>query len=118
MNADGSCALTCSDYHNTKQHQCRPDTFCASLNPEQRKKVECKGRIRGCYGLEDELSICVSVSEDKISFLNSNETKIRIGILGCDWRTIQICEVGERIEVRRDDVLQRKGGSGNVSSVV
>lgn len=73
LNADGSCALTCSDYQNTKQHQCRPDTFCAALNPEQRKKVECKGRIRGCYGLEDELTICPSVSELKILFLISNE---------------------------------------------
>lgn len=65
LNADGTCTLTCADYQNTKQHQCRPDTLCALVNPEQRKKLECNGRIRGCYGLEDELTICPSVNDDK-----------------------------------------------------
>lgn len=64
LNSDGSCALTCSEYQNAKHHQCRSDTFCATLNPEQRKKLECRGRVRGCYGLEDELNVCLSVSEN------------------------------------------------------
>lgn len=61
LNADGSCAMTCSDYQNTRHFECRPDTFCAALRPEQRKIVACRGKVRGCYNFEDELSICPSV---------------------------------------------------------
>lgn len=61
LNAEGSCALTCSDYQNTKHHACNADTLCAGLKPENRSIIGCKGKVRGCHGIDDNISVCPAV---------------------------------------------------------
>lgn len=62
LNSDGSCALTCGDYQNTKHHTCRSDTLCSEAKADVRSKISCKGRLRGCSALEDSITVCPSVS--------------------------------------------------------
>lgn len=62
LNAEGSCALTCGDYQNTKHYACNSDTLCAGLKPENRTVIGCKGKVRGCHGLDDSISVCPAVS--------------------------------------------------------
>lgn len=61
LSPDGSCTMTCSDYQNTRHHECRPDTLCAAMKPHHQKIVSCKGKVRGCHALDDELDVCPSV---------------------------------------------------------
>lgn len=61
LNAEGSCALTCGDYQNTKHYACNSDTLCAGLKPENRSLIGCKGRVRGCHGIDDSISVCPAV---------------------------------------------------------
>lgn len=62
LNVDGSCALTCGDYQNTKHYACHPGTLCAELKPENRATIGCKGKVRGCHSLDDDISVCPGVS--------------------------------------------------------
>lgn len=63
LNADGSCALTCGDYQNTKHYACHAGTLCAGLKPENRALIGCKGKVRGCHNLDDDdISVCPGVS--------------------------------------------------------
>lgn len=62
LNAEGSCALTCGDYQNTKHFACNSDTLCAGLKPENRPVIGCKGKVRGCHALDDSISVCPAVS--------------------------------------------------------
>lgn len=63
LNAEGSCALTCGDYQNTKHFTCNSDTLCAGLRPEKRSLIGCKGRVRGCHALDDSISVCPAVKD-------------------------------------------------------
>lgn len=63
LNAEGSCALTCGDYQNTKQYACNSDTLCAGLKPENRSMISCKGKVRGCHSLDDSITVCPAVSQ-------------------------------------------------------
>lgn len=65
LNSDGSCVSNCVDYQNTKQYKFRPGTLCGEAPANQRRKFVCQGRIRGCHTMDDELSICQSVSKDE-----------------------------------------------------
>ncbi|XP_055324714.1 uncharacterized protein LOC129579092 [Sitodiplosis mosellana] len=80
LNAEGSCALTCADYQNTKHFTCNSDTLCAGLRPENRSMIGCKGRVRGCHGLDDSISVCPAEGNvgGRYKYVKSN-TGLKLG---------------------------------------
>lgn len=63
LNPEGSCALTCGDYQNTKNYGCYAGSFCSELKSEKREIYACKGRLRGCQNIDDSINVCLSVSK-------------------------------------------------------
>lgn len=99
LNAEGTCTLTCNDYQNTRHHECRPDTLCAALQPHHRNAVSCKGKVRGCYTLEDELSVCPSVGVENKT--RANSLSFDPLVTGHAGQSIQVREVDRRAEARQ-----------------
>ncbi|XP_031620535.1 uncharacterized protein LOC116339055 [Contarinia nasturtii] len=80
LNAEGSCALTCGDYQNTKHFACNSDTLCAGLKPENRAVIGCKGKVRGCHSLDDSISVCPAEgnNDGRYKYVTSS-TGLRLG---------------------------------------
>lgn len=93
LNSDGSCALTCGDYQNTKHHACRPDSLCAAFDKKARSKMACKGRIRGCSAFDDSISVCASdnATESRYKFVQSS-TGLKLGDITSCSNEGKVCE--------------------------
>lgn len=61
LNPDGSCAPYCSDFHETKNYDCKPNTLCAATNMDH-NRTRCNGTVRDCDYFGPSFSFCPNVS--------------------------------------------------------
>lgn len=61
LNPDGTCTKYCTDFKQTKNYDCKPNTLCADTNLD-RNKTRCEGSIRDCDYFGPTFSYCPNVS--------------------------------------------------------
>lgn len=59
LNADKKCSFSCTDFRQTNNFGCHPDTLCAAQHIDP-TATRCNGTVYNCEKLDNDLTICPS----------------------------------------------------------